>query len=177
MSNTRESKLFLSFLKKNWFLLFFPSFFLGGLGFLYQELKPDIYHKQAVLELKYKLPDQLRDSDEDIENKSLFADEIVSVTREEVIRGEMGVESEIKIYKIGPLLIKIDVLDKNKQSLNPSLERVLAHMKSKYVLEERGGWIEDVEKPNRGLGFLTGAFFGGLAGLLFSLFKLYFQKY
>ncbi len=172
MSKIKESKVYLNFLTKNLFLIILGGLIFGGLGYLYNQSKPTIYHSSNIYEL-IPLPNL---------DPNIQADQIVSVLRtpqvkQQLINNVNGDTPQITTYKSGPYLISIDVQSGSKSDVEATQLKIDRYMKDNFHILPKTEPLSFNQKSSTifdvGLGFVIGCLFT----VIFKLIKIYLQNF
>ncbi|RJP46867.1 MAG: hypothetical protein C4584_01070 [Armatimonadetes bacterium] len=167
---TRESDVYLAFIKNNLHFLLIPSILAAFLFGYYQSKQPGQHHLSFLFEVN--------PSDKNSLEKEVLADEMVSRFRTEHVQRSMGIsENEsLVIYKIGSYLINFD-LSTDKKSMEEKNRNIKKYVKNTYAVEQIGEDLAYIKKASIIFGFGVGAVIGFIIGLIFSLLKTYRKKY
>lgn len=164
----KESALFLTFISKNFILLFLPAFFGLLIGVYAYSSKPPQTKLVQSFKLEYNL--------ENIDTASVLADQVVTELRLQEFDSGFP-QSKAIVYKIGPMTIAIEVLSAGRNSgyelLLKETEYLRQNFKVSTVTEPKIIAFE----PNIFKFLLTGLLTGFFLGLITALFKEYLRNY
>lgn len=164
----KESALFLTFVSKNFILLFLPAF-LGLLISVYAySAKPTQTKLSQTFKLEYNI--------ENIDTASLLADQAVTELRLQEFDSGFPFSKAV-VYRIGPTSIAIEVFSADRNSgyelLLKETEYLRQNFKVSTVTEPKITAFE----PNIFKFLLTGLLTGFFLGLITALFKEYLRNY
>lgn len=170
LTMTKESRIYLDFLRTNLPLLLLPTLLCGALAGYYQNQKPAVEHLNVLMEMKYNQGNVL--------SQIQLTDQAVSLLREANIQKQLGIgEGKVQVYKPGPLLLTIDISAAGINQLRASLEKLQTYAQLRFPLEQRGEIVQTSQKDSVLIWVAYGAIFGLLLGLLISMIRTYFQYY
>lgn len=169
--SSRESQIYLDFFSQNKWLIFIPTFSLAGTLFYYQLRQPATIHKSILFEASYECSNA--------KEQEVAVGEMIAKLRSAHLQKQLEVDkdSQVVIYKSGPLLLSVDMGNKNPQQVNLDLIKIKNYLQENFALKEVGEVIASTQKTSEVLFGLIGGAMGFLMGILISLIKTYFQKY
>lgn len=175
MSNSKtdqkESRIYLNFFRQNILILLSLASLGGLIGFYYQSQLPLKTESQNDLEIEY---DQ-----NNLNQRITLTDEAVSLVRSQVLQNHLKLnpDNQIVVFKPGPLLIEIDVIGSDYQSVTSDQMSIDAYLKSYFPSHQITNSLVKSLPKSPILSTMLGLFLGGVIGLLIALVKFYFTNY
>lgn len=163
-----ESRLYLSFIKRNLLILLLPA--LAGLlsgSFFLSQVK-----SQTKISQGFKLIYNLSDLD----GALTMTDQAVAELRAQRFAG-LYPAATVVIYKSGPFLVNIDAVSEQKEIAYELLLKETTYLNQNFsVIEVNRPDVSQVE-PSIIKYLLSGVLIGLLLGVIASLIKEYFKNY
>lgn len=164
----KESRLFLTFIRKNFILLIAPVF-LGLLISIY-------FYSQQPPQSKLFQSFRFEYSLDNVDTVIALADQAVTELRIQGFDAEFPGSKAI-IYKPGPLAIAIEVLSPDRNSGYELLLKETGYLRQNFTVSTLTEPQISIIEPNIFKYILTGVLVGFLAGLIVSLCREYLRNY
>jgi hypothetical protein len=164
----KESKLYLTFFKKNLTYFLIAWLLFGTLGLLYQLQKPVQYTTAITLEMPH--------TDENILQKVPQVQEAVTLARSTGVQQQVGA-GPITVYNNSPLTLVIQSTAESGQNSSVSANRMSWYLINKFGLNEVGDDLHSQVYPNYFFGSVMGLAIGTLLVVSVLLIRSYVQEF
>ncbi|MBI4040161.1 hypothetical protein HY389_02295 [Candidatus Daviesbacteria bacterium] len=167
----RESRLYLSFLKDNLWLIFIPSVVVGLGAYAYQLKQPPKFHTSQLLQMDY--------NDKNIQDRIVLTDEAVTQIRSANLQGQLkvGTGERVNLFKPGPLSINLEVISGSKDRNLADISQINQFASAKFPLKTVGETVTIITKTPEVIFGLVGTTLGFALGILISLIRTYWRKF
>lgn len=166
----RESKMYLSFFKRN--LTVLSLSILAGLffSFIYISRLPRVFILSQLFEMQY--------TDGNVLERAALADQAVTVLRSDNLKKSLGISDiNFTVFKPGPLAIKFEYFSTDKNKLTDSVKLSEDYLTGKFPVHKTGEDLLFERSENKVIFFLIGIALGFSFGLVVSLTTEYFKKF